>query len=246
MSLLWGFCAYDQHGRARFSSHALRVQTLEKPDESETASRALGVFGYATSGMRADQGRTARPGRPMTSEVYWALLSLVIERPSYGGELRLRYQRIYGELQPISSDSHIYSALDALKSRGLIEAMPADGEDRQPKLRYRATGTGVNAYEEWLVERFVADHRRQELLARQLGIFARSPGTMLRVLGRVEDRCLQDAGQVGGRAGSGSSASPIRVMDELVDELRRLSVGGMLSWLRRARERFEELVSDEE
>jgi len=66
------------------------------------------------------------------------------------------------------------------------------------------------------------------------------------VLGRVEERCLEGAGQVGAAAAGGPSVSPARVMDELVDELRRLSVGGMLSWLRRARERFEELVSGSE
>lgn len=192
--------------------------------------------------MRAGEGTTAKPGRPMISEVNWALLSLVIERPSYGGELRVRYERVYGQLRPISSGSHIYSALDALMARGLIEPMPADGGERQPKLCYRATGSGVRAYEDWIVERFAVGYRRQEALARQLGVFACSPAMMLRVLGRIEARCLDGARHMGDLPAGGDAASPTQVMDELVGELRRLNAGGLLSWLRRSRERFETLA----
>lgn len=173
----------------------------------------------------------------MTSEVNWNVLGLVIERASYGGELFARYERLFGAL---ASQSHIYSALDALEARGLIEPVGREGEGRQLKLRYRATADGAMAYEDWLVERLHAECRRQVMLVRQIGIFARTPGTMLRVLERLEDhQCLQAAGPA--RGTSVAASSPAGIVDELAEERRRLGAGEMLSWLGRARERFEAL-----
>ncbi len=58
------------------------------------------------------------PSRAMTSPVYWVLLGLVIERPSYGLEYYHRYQRVYGDVHPVRSESHIYTALNALRGPG--------------------------------------------------------------------------------------------------------------------------------
>src|SRR5271168_3961392 len=79
---------------------------------------------------------------PMRSPVNWALLGLVIERPSYGYELVKRFQREYEDVLPLSSESHVYTALKALERRGLIEETPGKGGGRQPKPCYHATATG--------------------------------------------------------------------------------------------------------
>ena len=46
----------------------------------------------------------------MHSPVNWALLGLIIERPSYAFELATRFKRNYEGAIAISSPSHIYTA----------------------------------------------------------------------------------------------------------------------------------------
>lgn len=177
--------------------------------------------------------------RTMRSSVNWALLGLVIDRSSYGLELAHRFQRLYGDVLPVSGESHIYSALDSLKGRGMIAVIPEAELVRQPKLHYQATQLGVRSYEEWVVAQVDEERRRQELWVRQLAIFARDPVAALHMIGRFEHQYLKGAGQTGcSPCDSASDARP-RVVDELVDEQSRIAVGGMLSWLQYARERFE-------
>jgi DNA-binding PadR family transcriptional regulator len=201
-------------------------------------------------GMPANPERrtSARPGRPMTSPVYWRLLGLIIARPGYGSQLMQRYEQLYGELQPLGSYSHVYSAINALETRSLIESIRRSNDERQPKVRYRATPAGIEDYEGWLVEQVVGESRRQVLLARELGIFARSPVTMLQVLRRVEDRCLELAGEVNeapGKRTTEAMPASAAAMEELVEERRHRGVAELLFWLREARERFEGLAAGE-
>src|ERR1700689_1594364 len=88
---------------------------------------------------------------PMHSPVNWALLGLVIERPSYAYELAQRFDRTYDGALPLSSTSPVYTALGALSDRGLIEGLAGPRVGRQPKPRYRATAKGLEDYCEWLV-----------------------------------------------------------------------------------------------
>jgi DNA-binding PadR family transcriptional regulator len=191
--------------------------------------------------MAANLARN-RGERAMTSPVNWALLGLVINRASYGLELAHRFERAYGDVLPVSGDSHVYSALDRLETRGLIEIVPGTEITRQPKPHYRATELGVQSYENWLVEQVDAERRRQELWVRQLAVFTLAPDAALNVIDRFERQYLKTAGQAGhARQGMGDARSEL--IDGLVAEQQRLAVGGMLSWLQFARSSFEALAS---
>jgi DNA-binding PadR family transcriptional regulator len=180
--------------------------------------------------------------RPMTSPVNWALLGLVIRRSSYGLELAKRFQRVYEEVLPVSGESHVYSALDALETRGMIEIVPGTAVGRQPKPHYQATLLGVRSYEEWLVAQVGAELRRQELWVRQLAVFIHDPDAALHVIARFEQEYLRGAGQAGRSRNGYALDSRAELIDGLVCEQQRLAVGGMLSWLRYARERFDALA----
>jgi DNA-binding PadR family transcriptional regulator len=179
-------------------------------------------------------------GRAMTSPVSWALLGLVIARPSYGNELYQRFQRVYGDVLPISSQSHIYSALNTLQARGLIAPIPGvDVRARQPKPHYQATQSGVELYVEWLVQQVDAERRRQELWVRQLAVFAHNPSAALDVLGRFQHQYLKGAVQVGHQPAEAARGSRDELIDALVAEQQRIAAGGMLTWLRHAHNTFE-------
>jgi DNA-binding PadR family transcriptional regulator len=176
----------------------------------------------------------------MTSEVYWTLLGLVIERPSYGLELYNRYQRVYADLLPVSGPSHIYKGLDEMERRRFIETIPGVGVGRQPKPHYQATSLGVRRFEDWCVERMDAQRHSQELWARQLAIFAHDPTAALHLLRRFRCRYLETAGKIGGQPEDSAISSSSAFIDELVTEQQRIAAGGMLSWLRFAIASFEE------
>jgi DNA-binding PadR family transcriptional regulator len=176
----------------------------------------------------------------MASVVYWAVLGLVIERPSYGLEFYNRYQRLYADLLPVSGSSHIYTALDELEGRGFIETVSEVGTGRQPKPHYRATPLGTRRFEDWYVEQMDAQRRGLELWARQLAIFAHEPVRAVDLIGRFRREHLARAGKIGRGSEGSVSNSRGALIDELVAEQQRIEAGGMLSWLRFADARFQE------
>jgi DNA-binding PadR family transcriptional regulator len=191
---------------------------------------------------------------PMTSPVNWALLGLIIERPSYAYELAQRFERIYGDTLVLSSSSHAYTALGALKDRSLIEEIPGSGTERQPKPHYRATGTGSEEYRAWLVGQVSEDRRRQRLFAIQLTGLARDSEAALEVISGCEHACLEEAGRIpilmrngnqnGNQNGNGAPGHDVSERAErLLSEENRLAVEAKLAWIQYVREDLEALTN---
>ncbi len=198
------------------------------------------------------------PGRraqaPMTSAVNWALLGLIIERPSYAYELAHRFERVYGDTLALSSTSHAYIALGALKDRSLIEEIPGNGTERQPKPQYRATPEGIASYRDRLVAQAGEDRRRQRLFAIQLAGLARDPEAVLDVLDRYEPACVAEAGTIpipmrnGNRSGDqnpngAADHGGSELAGRLLCEESRLAVGAKLSWVQYVRREVNALAN---
>lgn len=178
----------------------------------------------------------------MRSPVSWALLGLVIQRPSYGYELVQRFERTYADALELSSPSQIYTALDTLARRALIEQfaekLPAENSSsdvgRQPKPHYRATVEGVHAYREWLLAQQHDERRRSLLFARQLAMLG--PSDAQAVLERLEQACLARARDA--RVAGAEDRSPKEfggLVQRLVYEEDRLAVDARLAWIGYAR-----------
>jgi DNA-binding PadR family transcriptional regulator len=172
----------------------------------------------------------------MQSPVNWALLGLVIERPSYAYELAQRFDRTYEGALSLSSTSHVYTALRALEDRGLIEEVPGSGTGRQPKPCYRPTDGAVEHYQRWLVSQLAEERRRQRLFAMELAALMSDPGVARGVIDGYEHACVQDGGERPlratddrtGEVGSGLAA-------RLASEQNRLAVGARLEWIQYVR-----------
>ena len=182
---------------------------------------------------------------PMQSPVHWALLGLVIERPSYGYELAHRFETAYAGMLHLSGISYVYTALDTLQRRHMIEEIPGTRAGRQPKPRYRATAEGVRSYQHRLTEQIQDDLRRSRLFARQLAVFAQEPEMALEIIERYGQTCLEEAGgtsvlaptpEAEGDAGAGLAS-------RLVSEESRLSMEGKLPWVEYARREFKALAA---
>jgi DNA-binding PadR family transcriptional regulator len=175
----------------------------------------------------------------MRSSIAWALLGLVIERPSYGYELVHRFRRTYGETLPLSGAKRLYVALDTLKVHSLIEQVHGPAPEppalRQPRPHYRATAQGVRAYEEWLLIQLEEERQRQRLFVRQLALL--EPEVALDVIDRYEEECLGEA----------DDASPVEteregVAQRLAEQDEELALEARLSWIRYAREELGDLL----
>jgi DNA-binding PadR family transcriptional regulator len=179
----------------------------------------------------------------MRSPVNWALLGLVIQRPSYGYELIQRFERTFADSLELSSPSQIYTALDMLARRGLVEEiLPASDRDvvRQPKPHYRATPSGVQGYTDWLFAQLDDERRRRRLLAQQLVLL--TPEQALAVIERCEHSCLKEASAVtGARGGPAAVEGAAGLAERLISEDDRLRVGARLAWIEYARRELKAL-----
>lgn len=186
--------------------------------------------------------RDARAG-PMHSQVNWALLGLVIERPSYAYELARRFERTYESVLALSSVSHAYTALASLKERGLIEELPGTRVGRQPKPHYRATAKGLGDYGEWLVGQVDEDLRRQRLFVLALATFAGNPPAALEILARYEQACLAEMRAVPIMPHEEArAANALELARRLVSEESRLAIAAKLTWVQFAREELTALA----
>lgn len=188
----------------------------------------------------------------MTSRVNWAVLGLLTARPGYGYQLRQRFADAYEDELPLRSESHIYTALNELARRGLIEEVTGadvllSGTDRQPRTNYRATVEGARAYREWMLAQVGEDRRRSRLFVRQLAVFAHEPDAALQVLERYEHECLSEAAHAPVVLAGDSHVKPSGLVARLIAEESRLAMEARLPWVEYARETFRSLMrrSDE-
>lgn len=179
------------------------------------------------------RGSEVSSSLPLESPVQWALLGLVIERPSYGYELATRFERVYGGELRLSSTSYAYTALQALEERDLVERVPGTGSDRQPKPIYCATAAGMAAFEGQLVAEVGEERRRSRVSARKLAVFAQEPELALALIGRIREACLREAVR-----SSSPTPGAIEEMDpasrlgaRLAAEEGRLALDAKLAWL---------------
>jgi DNA-binding PadR family transcriptional regulator len=171
----------------------------------------------------------------MQSPVNWALLGLVIERPSYAYELAQRFDRTYEGALSLASTSHVYTALRSLLDRELIEEVPGGGTGRQPKPRYRATREGLEHYQRQLVGQLADERRRQRLFAMELAALMSEPELARAVIDGYEQECVREAGQSTPGREDGSDDARSQLALRLACEENRLALGARLAWLQYVR-----------
>jgi len=178
----------------------------------------------------------------MQSAVHWALLGLVIERPSYGYELAQRFEHAYAGMLRLSGVSYVYTALDTLQRRGMIEEISGARSGRQPRPRYQATTEGLDSYKEYLIAQIGEDFRRSRLFARQLAAFAHDPELALEIVESYGRACLLEAGETHVPLGGAAPDAVSGLASRLVAEEGRLRMEAKLPWVEYARREFKALA----
>jgi DNA-binding PadR family transcriptional regulator len=172
---------------------------------------------------------------PMHSPVNWALLGLVIERPSYAYELARRFERTYEGALSLSSVSHVYTALATLRERGLVQEVAGTEKGARSRRRFEATSHGLDQHAEWLIGQVAEERRRQRLLVLQLGALARTPERALAVLDAFEHECLAEAAATPPAGQEATDAGATGLAARLLGEEARLRVAAKLRWSQYAR-----------
>jgi DNA-binding PadR family transcriptional regulator len=191
---------------------------------------------------RASSSQKRHDVTPMRSLVNWALLGLIIERPSYAYDLAQRFERRYGATLPVSNVGHIYTALGALGDRGLVEEIPGTREGRQPRPRYQATASGRAEYTKWLIGQAGEDRRRHQLFVLSLAALAGAPQEVLEVMDGYEQAWLQEGMATSLSDPERSSVDVISaLLRRLMVEGQRLAVGSKLAWVQYVRQELAKL-----
>jgi DNA-binding PadR family transcriptional regulator len=183
----------------------------------------------------------------MRSSTHWAVLGLIIERPSHGYDLAERFERVYGDVLNLSSPSYIYTSVKELIRRGLIEELPGKRVGRQPKPPYRATAEGVRAYQQQLIAEIDEDRRRSRLFARKLAVFAREPQLALEVIGRYRRACLEVATKTALPRGDRDASMDLAagLAGRLEAEEIRLALDTKIDWLDYAARELTALIESQ-
>ncbi len=174
----------------------------------------------------------------MTSQLYWALLGLLLAEPGHGYQLFRRFEDAYGDVLSLSSESHTYTALKELSRRGLIEedrGITAIDSGAHRQVNYRATAEGSRRYRERLAKQAGEDRRQTRLFVLQLAAFEHEPDVALEILDGYEKASLKEATRI--------PPSSTSLADQLLSEESRLAMEGRLPWIEYARSVFSALAT---
>ncbi len=173
----------------------------------------------------------------MESLIDYAVLALLIERPSYGYELYARYERRFGELLP-TSKGNVYEVLKRLEREGYVEKAGASGSPGRPRVNRRVTEEGVVVSRAWLGERLRDDPRRLELFSRLASVGLRDPEGMHELLDCYEEESGREARQIAIPNPDPASTDPLsELLWELLVEQQRRVAAAQLEWVSYARSR---------
>jgi DNA-binding PadR family transcriptional regulator len=170
----------------------------------------------------------------MHSPVNWALLGLIVERPSYAYELAQRFERSYDGALSLSSASHIYTALASLRERGLIEEAPGHHASSRWRRPYQPTALGYAEHAQWVTGQLAEERRRQRILMVQIGALAQTPARAIEVLDAYEQECVAEIAAAP-RAGSEEGPGTTGLVARLASEETRLALAAKLRWAHYAR-----------
>ncbi len=185
-------------------------------------------------------GAHRRTAAPMHSLVYWAVLGLVIARPSYAYEIVLRFKRTYAGSLSISSPSHVYTALGTLRERGFVQNLPSTTAAAHSRRHWEATPLGVSEHAGWLVSQVQDERRRQRVLITQLGALARTPQQAIAALEAYERACVEEIAAVPA-LGSDEGVGITPLVARLMAEETRLTLAARLRWVQYARSQLQAL-----
>jgi len=159
----------------------------------------------------------------------YSLLGFLSQDPAHGYEL---HQKLTAELGQVwhLSQSQIYSILNRLEGKGLIEGKLQEQEKLPAKRLYKLTDAGRARFEEWLSESSRPSVRviRIEFITRLYFAYARDPDMALRL---VEAQIADTQARLQQLEVKQSSKPLDQMFNQLGLDLRIRQLHSILDWL---------------
>jgi DNA-binding PadR family transcriptional regulator len=196
----------------------------------------------SAAGKEADAGSLAA----------WLVLGLIIDQPSHGYELSLRFERFEAVLS--LSRSSLYAVLERLLKTRMIEEIdlePVGQVSRKHKSRrsYRATAEGASSYRRWVVERIGEDPQWTQVMGQVACASLLGLDALVHVVDRFEGDSLREMKSL---PTSDLEQTPLDV-DSLVETLildkRRREMRARIDWATHARhviDRYAKRTAEEQ
>ena len=184
----------------------------------------------------------------MKSGTKYAVLGLLLERPSYGYEVLVRFRRAFDAGRWDISPQGLYASLDRLERDGLIEpvAERLASARRQPKTPYRVTVDGARALRQFLETPMNADPSRAEFLVRLQCAISKNADALMQLLDGYEHACLDELARIDPEPPAGDDGTELTLLVErLALEDRRLGVQARLTWIEFARQQLRGAVDQD-
>jgi DNA-binding PadR family transcriptional regulator len=181
----------------------------------------------------------------VASLIDFAVLSLMIERSSYGYRMSDEFDQRFGGFLSLSQ-SNLYDVLKRLEGEGYIEVAGQSGSRGRPRIHYRSTDAGAAAYRAWLAECLRDDPQRLGLLSRLASTSLGRGEAMLDVIDRYAEECLAEARELETplpRDATAVAGACSELMEDLISEERRRVVAARLGWIAYARGRIDAAMS---
>jgi DNA-binding PadR family transcriptional regulator len=177
----------------------------------------------------------------------YAVLGLLLEQPSYGYEVLVRFRRAFEAGRWAVTPQGLYASLDRLERDGLIE--PVEQRDptasrRQPKTPYRVTSAGARELRRFLDRPMAAEPSRAELLVRLQCAASHDAAGLLRALAGYERACLEELDRIGDETGADPPHTR-SLAERLTLEDRRLALQARLTWIDYARRELREVANED-
>jgi DNA-binding PadR family transcriptional regulator len=179
----------------------------------------------------------------LRSEMYYTVLGLIIGEPSHGYKLQQRYERMCGELRPLSSKGQIYKSLESLEEKGMIEKVPSPPSSAHNKTHFRHTALGMELYERRFVARAAEDVRQARVEGFELATLP--PRVALIALHAYEKACFAAAREMSGADVDAEADEVTRLAQRLAIEAMRTAHEGRIAWIEYARRELQALCDQE-
>jgi DNA-binding PadR family transcriptional regulator len=122
------------------------------------------------------------------------ILTLVIEKPSYGYEIHGRFMRRFGEILSTSL-ANVYDVLGRLEEDGYIAVAGRSGPRGRPRINFRTTDQGTEIQLSWLAE-CLGDPQRFSILSRLASTSLRRPDARLKLIDCFVEKASQEACEI--------------------------------------------------
>jgi DNA-binding PadR family transcriptional regulator len=175
----------------------------------------------------------------MVPDTRYAILGLLLRRPSHGYELAVRFGELFGPGWEINR-GQVYDMVHTLEAKGLVERVPGSGaETGRRSQRYRATEKGERAFADWLSAPASRPRPHRDTLYLKVALAGPHDASHLLESIAVQEQACVDRLRAYAEPARPNADGWEALARDVIDEATSTQLHGELEWLAKMRARIE-------